>query len=200
MIKIVPIFLLKLVKYLLIAALFSYFYALNLHYKSFVRKAYCILILLFSGAGVYAQNVAVVNGKPIGDKEFMWFYKKNHSGNTNASHADLEAYLNMYINFKLKVLDAKDLGLDRDTAYLNEVSNYEAALRAQKKDRKTNAEYSMIMNEYKEAVLMFNASELKIWNNDQQDQQELEREWIVALRKKYPVKINQSELSKLAKF
>ncbi|MGF1922883.1 MAG: hypothetical protein ACQUHE_01795, partial [Bacteroidia bacterium] len=55
----------------------------------------------------FAQNVASVNGKSISSKEFMWVYKKNHGGVTNASYADLSAYLNLYINFKLKVIDAR---------------------------------------------------------------------------------------------
>lgn len=62
----------------------------------------------------------------------MWFYKKNHGGTANVSTKDLEAYLNQYINFKLKVLDAKEMGLDTDTAYLAEIKNYETTLAAQK--------------------------------------------------------------------
>ncbi|MNR66581.1 hypothetical protein D3C85_1901460 [compost metagenome] len=57
----------------------------------------------------------------------------------------------------------------------------------------------MIMNEYKEAALMFNVSEIKIWNKLKDDQDKIESEWINELRKKYPVKINQNELKKLAK-
>ncbi len=121
----------------------------------------------------YAQHVAVVNGKPISNKEFMWFFKRNHGGNTTARYQDLEAYLNLYIDFKLKVLDARESGLDRDTAYLREIENYEEALRTQKRISKTSAEYAFIMNEYKEAVLMFNISENKIWDRAQNDEHQL---------------------------
>jgi hypothetical protein len=195
-----------------------------------VRKVYCIAILCLFIAGAFAQNVATINGKPIGNKEFMWFFKKNHLGNANVAHKDLEAYLNQYINFKLKVLDAKEMGLDADTAYLAEIKNYEAALAAQKRTAKTSSAYEMIMNEYREAALMFNVSEIKIWNKAQNEeaqlrvfyeqnkttylpgtfeevkgkviadyQDRLEKEWTNALRKKYLVKINQTEVKKLAK-
>jgi len=100
----------------------------------------------------------------------MWFYKKNHSGNANTTYLDLETYLNLYINFKLKVLEAKESGLDKDTAYTREIRNYEYAMRSQKKASKTNAEYSFIMNEYRDAVLMFNISEKKIWDKVQNDE------------------------------
>lgn len=195
-----------------------------------MRKAYCSIILSLFVSGAVAQNVATVNGKAIGNKEFMWFYKKNHFGNANAAMADLTSYLDLYVNFKLKVIDAKEAGLDRDTAYLAEIKNYEAALRNQKRISKGSAEYGYMINEYKEAVLMFNISEAKIWNKSQADesqlrsfydkntakytqnsyedakaqvladyQQSLEEEWIAVLRKKYPVKVNQDELRKLAK-
>ncbi len=94
----------------------------------------------------------------------MWVYKKNHGGVTNASYVDLAAYLNLYINFKLKVIDARSIGLDADTAYKAEINGYENALKAQKKTSPKNSEYSFIMNEYREGVLMFNISEKKVWS------------------------------------
>jgi hypothetical protein len=48
-----------------------------------------------------------------------------------------------------------------------EVKKYEAALQAQRRLSKKSAEYKFVMNEYKEAVLMFNILELKIWNKAQ---------------------------------
>ena len=74
---------------------------------SLVRKVCCIFILCFFTKATFAQNVATVNGKSISSKEFMWVYKKNHAGVANASYQELNAYLNLYINFKLKVVDAK---------------------------------------------------------------------------------------------
>lgn len=160
----------------------------------------------------------------------MWVYKKNHAGVTSASYQELLNYLNLYINFKLKVLDAKAMNLDADTAYKKEINGYEHTLKAQKKTAAKNMEYNFIINEYREGVLMFNASEKKIWNklveneSDIRDfyrknisnysgkhfddvqgqviadyQQHLENEWIKTLRTKYAVKINEEELSKLAK-
>lgn len=100
----------------------------------------------------------------------MWFYKRNHGGNGNASFRQLEDYLNLYLNFKLKVLDALEMGFDKDTAYINEVNNYETALRGRKRAAAKNETYTMIMNEYKDAVLMFNISEIKVWNKAQNDE------------------------------
>jgi len=121
----------------------------------------------------FGQNVALINGKPLSSKEFRWFYKKNHAGNASVSYKDLEVYLNLYIDFKLKVLDAKELELDKDTAYLAEVTDYEQSLNTQKRISKSKPEYTFMMNEYREAVLMFNLTEKKIWEKAQNEETEL---------------------------
>jgi hypothetical protein len=195
-----------------------------------LRRVYCIVILYVVSSAAFAQNVAIVNGKPLSSKEFMWFYKKNHAGNANVSLTDLEAYLNLYIDFKLKVLDAKEMGLDKDTAYLAEVNEYELSLGKQKRISRSKPEYAFMKNEYRDAVLMFNLTEQKIWDKAQNGevelrvfyeehkskypqglyedvkgqiitdyQQSLENQWIAELRKKYPVRINEEEIRKLAK-
>jgi hypothetical protein len=97
----------------------------------------------------------------------MWVYKKNHAGVANASYQELNAYLNLYINFKLKVVDARAMNLDADTAYKKEINGYESALKSQKKTSPKNIEYNFIINEYREGVLMFNVSEKKIWSKVQ---------------------------------
>ncbi|TCC94387.1 hypothetical protein EZ428_06345 [Pedobacter frigiditerrae] len=132
-----------------------------------MRKVCCIFISCFFVHVAFAQNIASVNGKSISAKEFMWVYKKNHAGVANASYAELNAYLNLYINFKLKVVDAKAMNLDADTAYKKEINGYESALKSQKKTSPKNIEYNFIMNEYREGVLMFNVSEKKIWSRVQ---------------------------------
>ncbi|WP_316842892.1 hypothetical protein [Pedobacter gandavensis] len=180
-------------------------------------------------AGAFAQNVASINGKAVSSKEFMWVYKKTHTGTANGAFKELEDYLNLYLDFKLKVLDAIEMGFDRDTAYLSEIKDYETAL-AHKRTSIPKATYSMVINEYKNAVLMFNVSEIKVWDKAQNDahqlrnfyernqslygdgsfeeqkglviadyQRALEKEWVSKLRERYQVKVNEAELRKLAK-
>ena len=159
----------------------------------------------------------------------MWAYKKSHNGSITADYNDLLAYLNLYINFKLKVLDAREMGLDKDTNYQEEIKSYNDALEAHRKVIRSDKDRDYLLNEYKEGVLMFNVSELKIWDKAQGDeqaitafynenkqyynkpfnevkgdviadyQQKLEESWLKNLREKYPIKINENELRKLAK-
>ncbi|WP_343531748.1 hypothetical protein [Pedobacter sp.] len=138
-----------------------------------MKKACLALIFTVAGNLLYAQNVASINGNPINSKEFLWVYKKNHAGETNLDYKDLAAYLELYVNFKLKVAEAKALGLDADEAYKQEIAGYEEALRSQNKIPVNSPEYAYIMNEYREGVLMFNVCEQKIWSKAQDDDEQI---------------------------
>jgi len=194
-----------------------------------LKKAYCLFIFSFIFSCSFAQNVAVVNGKTISAKEFLWAYKKSHNGSVSADYSNLQNYLNLYVNFKLKVLDAREMGLDKSPVYQEEVKTYENALMTHKKANANHKDQDFLLNEYKEGVLMFNISEQKIWNKAQDDeqalndfynrnqqnynkplseikgqviadyQQSLEESWLKGLKEKYQIKINENELRKLAK-
>jgi len=138
-----------------------------------VKKACLVLFFTVTGSLLFAQNVATINGNPINSKEFLWVYKKNHAGETIRNHKDLEAYLDLYVNFKLKVAEAKALGLDTIEDYKQEIAGYEEALKTQKKVAVNSQEYAYIMNEYREGVLMFNVCEQKIWGKVQEDDEVL---------------------------
>lgn len=138
-----------------------------------MKKAFLVLFLTTAGSILYAQNVATINSNPISSKEFLWVYKKNHVGETKFDEKDLAAYLDLYVNFKLKVAEAKSLGLDTDEAYKQEIAGYETALKAQNKVSVDAPEYTYIMNEYREGVLMFNVCEQKIWGRAQENNDNL---------------------------
>lgn len=138
-----------------------------------VRKTLFICLLTLFTFQIFAQNVAVVNGMAISSKEFMWLYKKNHAGVSHPKFQDLLFYLELYINFKLKVADARAMKLDADTSYKAEIESYETALKNQKKISPKSVEYNYILNEYREGVLMFNISEQKIWSKVRNNEFEL---------------------------
>lgn len=129
-----------------------------------MRKTCCILILCFSYFGAAAQNVAVVNGHPISQREFVWIYKKHRPENVKPTMTELVSFLNLYIDFKLKVQDAEEAQMDKDSTYIAEVNTYEQTLLASVPPEVRNADYSLVINEYKEALLLFNISERKVWD------------------------------------
>ncbi|WP_442590083.1 hypothetical protein ACSBL2_02375 [Pedobacter sp. AW31-3R] len=129
-----------------------------------MRKICCITILFFSCAGAVAQSIAVINGSPISQREFIWIYQKHRPGNAKVTATQLISFLNIYIDFKLKVIDAREQGMDKDSTYLAEVQNYEQAFRSSAPVNMLQTDYQLVMNEYKEALLLFNISEKKVWD------------------------------------
>jgi hypothetical protein len=194
-----------------------------------VRKTCCIIILCFFYFATVAQSVAVINGKPVSQKEFVWIYKKHRPENTKPTLTDLISFLNIYIDFKLKIQDAIESGLDKDSTYIAEVDNYEHTLMASVPPEARKADFSLVINEYKEALLLFNISQEKIWDRIGDDeskireyydthkeqytapyddvktevtadyQKKMECDWVTSLRNKYVITIDQALLTRLSR-
>lgn len=81
-----------------------------------MKRLYIFILSLVAVAGLSAQVVddpvlMTVNGKDILRSEFEYAFNKNR-GNIADSAMTAEEYLQMYIDFKLKVAEAEALGLD----------------------------------------------------------------------------------------
>ncbi len=85
---------------------------------------------LFIATATFAQigdnsTLLTVGGDVVTRGEFMTIYKKNNSAPTAISVTD---YLDLFINFKLKVKEAKDLGLDTAKTFSSELRGYRKQL------------------------------------------------------------------------
>jgi peptidyl-prolyl cis-trans isomerase SurA len=70
-----------------------------------------------------------LDNKPVYLSEFERVYTKNNINNqANYSQASLEEYLNLFINFKLKVKEAEVLQMDTITSIKNELNTYKTQL------------------------------------------------------------------------
>ncbi len=69
-----------------------------------------------------------INGKNITKSEFIAVYEKNNLFNQAIDPKSVEEYLDLYINFNLKVLEAINLGLDTTEAFINELNSYREQL------------------------------------------------------------------------
>lgn len=86
-----------------------------------------------SGKEVAADQNPVlftVADEPVTAKEFLYVYRKNNAlrDTTLSRQEDLKSYLELYENFKLKVQEAKDAGLHRQPAFLDELAGYKKQL------------------------------------------------------------------------
>ncbi|WP_347374915.1 peptidylprolyl isomerase [Aequorivita sp. Q41] len=87
-----------------------------------------VCILAFICATVYSQDkkdvLMTINEKPVYAKEFERVYKKNLDLVQDESQKDIDGYLDLFIDYKLKIAEAKAQGLDKESNYLSELSKY----------------------------------------------------------------------------
>ena len=60
--------------------------------------------------------------------EFEWIHQKNNTQNINNLSTTIEEYLTLFINFKLKVVEAENLGMDTLGAFKKELAGYREQL------------------------------------------------------------------------
>ncbi|MDR3653591.1 MAG: peptidylprolyl isomerase [Paludibacter sp.] len=90
------------------------------------------LLAFFSlSMGLFAQTsdpvLMIINGKPVLKSEFEYIYNKNNTNNS-LDKKTLEEYVDLFINFKLKVEEAKSQGIDTTKSFINELSGYRSQL------------------------------------------------------------------------
>ena len=92
-------------------------------------KKVLLSIILLAGAMIgFAQEDKVlmtINGEPVMLSEFMYIYEKNNQ-ETSLEKKSMEEYLDLFINFKLKVTEAIAQGVDTTEAFKKELAGYRA--------------------------------------------------------------------------
>jgi peptidyl-prolyl cis-trans isomerase SurA len=101
-----------------------------------VVKTWTLLILFFLAVPVVAQKkneastLFTIAKKPVSIEEFSYLYNKNNQGKKEEfTEAKIEEYLNLFINFKLKVEEARHRGYDTTAAFRKEYATYREELR-----------------------------------------------------------------------
>jgi len=88
----------------------------------------CFVFVFFSGLNAQSQKpLLIVNGEEIFAEEFMAVFMKNNINKT-ASKEEIDEYLELYINFRLKVAEAKTLQLDTQKTFKIELDGYRKTL------------------------------------------------------------------------
>ena len=64
-----------------------------------------------------------IGNQKITSGEFEHIYHKNNNENI-AEKQSINEYLDLFINFKLKVIEAENLGMDTTAQFKNELSNF----------------------------------------------------------------------------
>ena len=94
-------------------------------------KLFAIFWLSFSflNAQISESDVLLtVSEEPILASEFIRVYNKNLNLVQDDSQKEVESYLKLFINYKLKLAEATSLGYDKDPVYIKELRSYKNQL------------------------------------------------------------------------
>lgn len=96
-------------------------------FKNILTAAFATLL----ACTVTAQNDAplfTVKGNPVTASEFKYIYSKTNQDKADFTEQSLREYLELYINFKLKVQKARDMQLDTIESLKSELDGYKKQL------------------------------------------------------------------------
>jgi len=90
-----------------------------------------LVAFLCLSASLFSQStdpvLMTLNGNPVLRSEFEYIYNKNNS--TNAlDKKTLDEYVDLFVNFKLKVEEAKSQGIDTTNSFITELAGYRSQL------------------------------------------------------------------------
>ena len=97
-----------------------------------MKKIFLLILCIVNCAlciNLKAQDevLMTINGEPITKSEFEYIYNKNNSDNA-IDKKTLDEYVELFVNFKLKVAEAKAQGLDTTKTFKRELNGYRKQL------------------------------------------------------------------------
>lgn len=99
-----------------------------------MRKFLFFALVFFVGSSLFAQTadtavVLEVAGEKVLKSDFVRMFKKNSPNKAGGiSQEELDEYLELFINYKMKLAQARELGLDTLKSYLEETDQYRKQL------------------------------------------------------------------------
>ena len=92
-----------------------------------MKRTFILLASVVMSLVTIAQNetLMTINGEPISAAEFIYIYEKNNQAGA-IEPKSMDEYLDMFINFKLKVAEAEAQGIDTTESFKKELQGYRA--------------------------------------------------------------------------
>ena len=127
------------------------------------------LVLFFLGSILFTivnaqqskEVLFTIDNSPFYMSEFKRVYLKNINLVKNDSQKDIDKYLDLFVNYKLKLKEAKSLGLDTKDTYLKELEGYKKQLAAGYLTDTRTSEF-LIREAYERSLERVNASHILI--------------------------------------
>lgn len=129
--------------------------------NSFRVFLFCLVMTITSGLSAQQEVLMTIDGKPVTLAEFERIYHKNSSIQNPADSKGVNDYLDLFINFKLKVIEAENQGLDTLESFRTELNGYREQL-AKSYLKDTTYEEKMIQEAYQRMLTDLNVSHILI--------------------------------------
>ena len=97
-----------------------------------MKNVQFFLLFVLTSLLVNAQKdktIITINEEPVFKSEFEYVFKKNNEDDT-ITRQELDEYMELFINYKLKVQEAEDLGMDTVQSFVKELNGYRNQLAA----------------------------------------------------------------------
>jgi len=94
------------------------------------KSQLCTILMVFMTTVLFGQESQIlltVGDEQVSLEEFERIYRKNNNA-SSLNQQSPEEYLELYINFKIKVKEAEALGMDTTTKFINELEGYRKQL------------------------------------------------------------------------
>lgn len=96
--------------------------------KRLFFSLFLVLVVMSASAQVNDDPILMTIGqKKITRSEFNYIWNKNNT-ETSFEKQSLDEYLNLFVNFKLKVAEAESQGLDKKKSFIDELDGYRRQL------------------------------------------------------------------------
>lgn len=97
-----------------------------------MKKYFGFIVLFFALSMSYAQNkkdvLLTIDDKPVYISEFKRVFNKNLDLVKDENQKSVDGYLDLFIDYKLKVAEAYNEGLDKEKRYVVEFDKYQSQL------------------------------------------------------------------------
>ena len=136
-----------------------------MYMNKFVFVAGSLLCAASSFAQTADPTLLTIDGKAITKSEFESVYKKNNGKDMSAEKKSVNDYLDLFVNFKLKVKEAEGMGLDTLPSFKQELNGYRKQLAApyltdkDATDKLINEAYQRMQTEVKASHILAKCAE-----------------------------------------
>ncbi|WP_082422606.1 peptidylprolyl isomerase [Aquimarina longa] len=136
-------------------------YYIEIMYKKSLLFFLTGILFTLANAQQSKEVLFTIDETPIYISEFKRVYLKNIDLVKDNSQKNIDDYLDLFINYKLKIEEAKDLGLDKKATYQKELEGYKKQLaKGYLTDTRTSA--ALIKQAYERSLERVNASHILV--------------------------------------